>query len=246
MLVLLAASASLGASLAFSATPQICGSDLAWHASDQRMPRDVASYFATRDLEVFDLRAACASWAGMYAYRREAMERASQVSEPPSPRFIVFPAQNMHVRQLAAWMARSGQVKGMERGSNYLVVSYPRGTSARRSRQIPAAPGPVRRRAVNGARPRPHRASSSRRPAPSSPCRQRLPPGNPTKPRPCPGRGPAPGRRGHCPSAAPPIHHTFHSLVSALKNNRGPRGAPIVQLRKAGGYRPPFCCATMQ
>ena len=140
MLVLLAASASLSASLAFSAAPQICGSDLAWHAPGERMPPDVASYFTARDLQVFDLRAACASWAGMYASRREALERESLASDPPSPRFIVFPAQNMHVRQLAAWMARSGQIKGMERGSNYLVVSYPRGTSARRLFELLSEP----------------------------------------------------------------------------------------------------------
>jgi hypothetical protein len=136
----LAGSAALGASLALSAVPQICGSDPAWHTSDRRMPPEVAAYFATRDLATFDLRAACAHWAGMYDIRRDALAREALVSEPPSPRFIVFPAPNLHVRQLAAWMTRSGHVRGMERGRNYLVVSYARGTSARRLLELLSEP----------------------------------------------------------------------------------------------------------
>jgi len=86
------------------------------------------------------MRAACAHWAGLYGGRREAIARKRGSVDPPAARFIIFPAADLDVRQLGAWLARNNHIHGIERARNYLVVSFARGLSTRRLNELLSEP----------------------------------------------------------------------------------------------------------
>ncbi len=93
-----------------------------------------------QEARAFDMRAACAHWAGLYGGRREAIARKGGSVEPPAARFIIFPAADLDVRQLGAWLARNNHIHGIERARNYLVVSFARGLSTRRLNELLSEP----------------------------------------------------------------------------------------------------------
>jgi len=142
LLLPLAASATLSASLAHSALPQICGIEQTWSTPGRRVPSEVDAYFAVTDQEsgAFDMRAACANWAGLNGGRREVLARDGRTAEPPPARFIIFPAAGLNVRQLGAWLARTSHIRAIERAPNYLVVSFARGLSARSLHELLSEP----------------------------------------------------------------------------------------------------------
>ncbi len=114
----LVATAALGASSASAEPPWICrGTD--WDPSYGRMPHEVLAYLDELNAGVFDSRAACARWAGLYSNKRAAVRS----SEPPPARLIVYPPSDEHVRQLTAYLVDSGVVRGIERRRTYVVAS---------------------------------------------------------------------------------------------------------------------------
>jgi hypothetical protein len=126
------ASTALSASLALPA-PQICKPDHSW-GHDLRAPPEVLEYLDSVGQAAFDQRAACASWAGTYSARRSARAGSVDAAEPMAARFIIFPAEGTSLRELTAWLARSGQVRGMERTGSYVVAEFTRRLAADRLR----------------------------------------------------------------------------------------------------------------
>jgi hypothetical protein len=130
----LAATTALSASLALPA-PQICGPGNSW-SPDLRAPREVLDYIDSLGNSIFDQRAACASWAGTYSARRSARAGSVDATEPMAARFIIYPAASTSLRELTGWLARSGQVRGMERTGNYVVAAFVRRLPAERLRML--------------------------------------------------------------------------------------------------------------
>jgi hypothetical protein len=125
------ATTALSASLALPA-PQLCGPEGAWARSGPRAPQEVLEYMASAGRAVFDQRAACAYWAGTYTKRRSARAVSTDASEPMPARLIIFPSAGTDVKQLASWLARTGQVRGMEQTRTYVVAEFARRMTAER------------------------------------------------------------------------------------------------------------------
>jgi hypothetical protein len=115
-------------------TPQICGTG-AWESLGRRAPEAVRSYAESLGAGAFDLRAACARWAG-----NDSKRRSIRTTEPTPARLIIFPASGSDVRQLAAWLARTGDVRAMERTRSYVVASFTRRLSGDRLAALWSAP----------------------------------------------------------------------------------------------------------
>ena len=130
----LAATTALGASLALPA-PQICGADGSW-GLERRAPQEVFDYMDSIGRAAFDQRAACASWAGTYSARRSARAGSDEATVPMAARLIIFPAAGTHLRELTAWLARTGHVRSMEQTRTYVVAEFARRLSAERLRTL--------------------------------------------------------------------------------------------------------------
>jgi hypothetical protein len=100
------------------------------------MPAEVHGYFQQLGSGEFDSRAACAHWAGLYSKRRATL----QTTQPPSARLIIYPAPGTDVRQLSAFLADTGEVRGIERQRHYVVATFERGISGERLTELLAAP----------------------------------------------------------------------------------------------------------
>jgi hypothetical protein len=127
----LTATAALGASLSPADAPWVCR-EPKWDPAGGRMPAEVREYFDELGAGVFDSRTACARWAGLYSKRRSGLAS----SDPPSPRLILYPSSGTDLRQLSAWLADSGVVRGMERTRSYVVVSFDKRISGARLRTL--------------------------------------------------------------------------------------------------------------
>ncbi len=127
--------AALGITVAFGGVPQICG-PRSWQAESGRAPREVEDYLRTPEQSPFDLRVACARWAGRV---RRQTTGAPAGSVPPA-RLILFPARDLSVRQLAVWLARNSQVQSVERARDFVVAQFESRTSNTRLLEILDAP----------------------------------------------------------------------------------------------------------
>ena len=136
----LVAAAALGATAALAGTPEICAADGGWQEGSPRGPPAVSEYLGSLGQAQFDLRAACARWAGTYSRRQE--EDPAQVSAAslPAARLILFPSSSLNLRQLAVWLSRSPQVQSIERASHFVVAEFARNASTRELREILDAP----------------------------------------------------------------------------------------------------------
>jgi Subtilase family len=121
------ATAALGASLTPADTPWVCRGQ-AWDASAGSVPDEVRGYLDGLGDEVFDTRAACAHWAGLYSRRRESLK----ASEPPLARLIIYPARGSNVRHLSTFLAESPDIHAIERQRNYVIATFDRGFTGRR------------------------------------------------------------------------------------------------------------------
>lgn len=97
--------------------PVICGGE-SWTAAGRRTPPEVAVYLHRLADDVYDQRAACASWAGLKPRPRSSSSRATPA------RFIIFPAANVPVRRLAAHLADLPDVRAIERARGYVVATF--------------------------------------------------------------------------------------------------------------------------
>lgn len=129
-----AVTAALGASLTPANSPWICRGE-GWNPAAGRLPAEISEYVEELGTRAFDSRAACALWAGLYSKRRGTIV----ASEPPPPRFIVYPSATSDVRRLSAFLADSGSVRGLERRRTYLVASFDKRISGASLRRLLAS-----------------------------------------------------------------------------------------------------------
>lgn len=139
-LLLLAAAVPLGVSLAFAGSPALCENGGAGPVWSGRAPPAVDAYLRDLGGTQFNLRAACAYWAGTFSPRHLAAAGEAAKSGAPAPRFIIFPSKTQPIRKLVDWLKSSGYVRYIERGRNYVVVTFSRFTPTQRLIDILDAP----------------------------------------------------------------------------------------------------------
>ncbi len=134
------AATSLGVSLSFAGAPNLCGSSGAWSAGADRAPPAVSAYLNSLGNARFDMRAACAHWAGTFSKRHRSVANLPPTSEPVPPQFVLFPGTGLDQRRLADWLKRSGYVRGLETARHFVVASFSKHISTERLRRLLEAP----------------------------------------------------------------------------------------------------------
>jgi Subtilase family len=129
------ASAAFGATLT-PAIPRICESGAGWSSPGERAPQEVRAYIESLGGASYNQRAACGRWGGTWTEQRTKRSQGDANSEGLLARFIMYPPQGSDVRQLAVWLSAKGQVRGIERAHDYLVVSFTRRLSGERLGEI--------------------------------------------------------------------------------------------------------------
>jgi hypothetical protein len=132
--------AVLSASFAHGAIPEICRDDTSAAARWQRAPPAVSAYFDSLGEARFDLRTACARWAGMFYSRKSTRSGAAPAADPPSARFIVYPAAEVSLQELAGWFGKTRLARNVETAGNFLVVTFSSRVSASRLRELLDSP----------------------------------------------------------------------------------------------------------
>jgi len=135
-----AASAALAGGLAQANDPGICGRNQNWSSNGQRAPAAVSAYLDSLSGSArFDLRDACASWAGTISDRRRRANDGAR-GDPVPARFIVFAASDVGLQTLASHLRRNPHVYSVEIASRFVVASFDRHMSARRLQGFLADP----------------------------------------------------------------------------------------------------------
>jgi hypothetical protein len=119
------AAAALGASAALADAPQICDSGHLL-AGPQRAPAAISGYLGSLRQESFNLRVACARWAGTFSRRHQALADRTPAGAVVSPRFILFPGEGLDTRRLAVWLSRTARVHAVERAQRFVVAELER------------------------------------------------------------------------------------------------------------------------
>jgi hypothetical protein len=122
------AAAALGTSCALAAAPNLCAHGGQWEQTAARAPVAVLDYLDSLGASRFDLRAACAHWAGMFSQRHLSAADAAQQNRQIPARLIMYPAYGSTQRQLVDWLKRTGYVRNLERARNFVVVVFARNT----------------------------------------------------------------------------------------------------------------------
>jgi hypothetical protein len=117
------AATTFGASFAL-ATPNLCVHGGRWTASAARAPEAVVAYLDSLGDGRFDLRAACAHWAGTFSMRHQSAAASPQSAQKLAARLIVYPAEGHTPQQLIAWLKQTGYVRETERTRNFVVVTF--------------------------------------------------------------------------------------------------------------------------
>jgi hypothetical protein len=130
----------LGASLAAAAAPNLCDHGGRWTDTGRRAPAPVSEYIQSLGNARFDLRAACAHWAGTFSKRHQSAANNPAASRPPAARLILFPAPGVSQRQLVEWLKKTGDVRDIERSSHFVVAVFSRNTSTARLMRVLEAP----------------------------------------------------------------------------------------------------------
>ena len=129
-----------GASVAVAGAPNLCDHGGRWTSIGARAPVAVSSYLQTLGNERFDLRAACAHWAGTFSKRHLAAAANPDALKPPQSRFILFPAPSLNQRQFVDWLKHTGYVRDIERASHFVVATFSRHMPSARLRDVLDAP----------------------------------------------------------------------------------------------------------
>ncbi len=131
-----AASAALAGGLAQANEPGICGRNQVGSPNGLRAPAAVTAYLDSLSGSTrFDLRDACASWAGTNSDRRRRANDGAR-GDPVPARFIVFPAPDVEMQALASHLKRDNHVYSVETASRFVVASFDRQVSTRRLRRV--------------------------------------------------------------------------------------------------------------
>jgi hypothetical protein len=135
-----AAATTFGASFALAATPNLCDHGGQWKATTSRAPAAVVAYLDSLGNGRFDLRAACAHWAGTFSKRHQIAADNPHAAQKLSARLIVYPAEGGDSRQLFAWLRQTGYTQHIERTRNFVVVTFSKHVSAERLIAITNSP----------------------------------------------------------------------------------------------------------
>jgi hypothetical protein len=131
--------AALAATSALAADPPVCDAtgvpDLT-----VRAPAAVDDYLRSLGDELFDLRVACAKWAGTFSRRHQAFAQRKPVGAATAPRLILFPGANLGIRRLASWLTRNPAVHDVVRARDFVVAEFDRTVTAERLRETLDAP----------------------------------------------------------------------------------------------------------
>jgi len=112
-----------GASFALAA-PNLCVHGGRWKATTARAPAAVVAYLDSLGDGRFDLRAACAHWAGTFSKRHQSATASLQTAQKLSARLIVYPAEGGDPHELIPWLKQTEYVRHIERSRNYVVVTF--------------------------------------------------------------------------------------------------------------------------
>jgi hypothetical protein len=115
----------LGMAIALAGAPNLCVDGKARPAPG-RAPSEVVRYLHTLERSPFNLRTACALWAGTFSARHLAAAASASSARPPAARFILFPAERIQPLKLIDWLRHTGQVRKVERAGNFVVASFSR------------------------------------------------------------------------------------------------------------------------
>jgi hypothetical protein len=119
-----AAATTFGASFAFAAAPNLCDHGGRWTATPARAPAAVVTYIDSLGNDRFDLRAACAQWAGTFSKRHQSAADSPQSAQKLSARLIMYPPVDGNPGLLAAWLKQTGYARQIERTKNFVVVTF--------------------------------------------------------------------------------------------------------------------------
>lgn len=119
-------------SCALAAAPNLCSNGGQWVQTGARTPAAVKDYLDSLGDSRFDLRAACAHWAGMFSQRHQSAADTAQQSRQMPARLIMFPSAGNNQRQFVEWLKRTGYVRDIEQTRNFLVVVFSRHISTER------------------------------------------------------------------------------------------------------------------
>jgi len=126
------AAAALGASCALAAAPNLCDHGGRWTAPSARAPAAVVAYLDSLGEDHFDLRAACARWAGTFSKRHQSAASSAQQQARTPARLIIYPAEGGNPRELAAWLKQSGHVRGIETTRRFVIATFSKFVSTER------------------------------------------------------------------------------------------------------------------
>jgi large repetitive protein len=124
----LAVATTFGASCALAAAPNLCVHGGRWQGI--RAPAAVADYLDSLGDSRFDLRAACAHWAGMFSKRHQSAADSGQQKQQVPARLIIYPAEGTTQQQLVEWLKRTGYIRRLELTSKYIVAVFSKHTPA--------------------------------------------------------------------------------------------------------------------
>jgi hypothetical protein len=135
VLLSLFAAAALGATVVMAGVPQICSPDGGGNP-DERAPAVVEEYFHSLGQAHFDLRVACARWAGTFSRRHQALAARKPAGAMVAPRFVLFPGVGLDIRRLTVWLSANVRVHAVERARDFVVAELDAGISADRLREV--------------------------------------------------------------------------------------------------------------
>jgi hypothetical protein len=115
---------ALGVSFALAAAPNLCDHGGRWSSKAERAPASVVAYVDSLGDARFDLRAACAHWAGTFSKRHPFAAATAQSSAKLAARLIIYPADGRSPRELIPWLKQTGYVRQVERRRNFVVVTF--------------------------------------------------------------------------------------------------------------------------
>jgi subtilase family protein len=118
--------AALVGSVALAGSPSLCNGTGAWPDDQRRAPAAVTDYLTSLGDQAFDLRAACARWAGTFSRRHEAAANNPSRANLLPPRFILFPAEGQFQRYFVDWLQRSAYTRQVERARHFVVAEFSR------------------------------------------------------------------------------------------------------------------------
>jgi hypothetical protein len=113
-----------GASFAHAASPNLCDHGGQWTSTAARAPAAVTAYLDSLGEDRFDLRAACAQWAGTFSKRHRVAAGNPQSAQKVPPRLIMYPADGTTQRDLIRSLKKTGYVYQVETTRKFVIVSF--------------------------------------------------------------------------------------------------------------------------